>query len=336
MFRKFFIALMILSLAFSCTKTEKSDSDKLVVYCYDAFASDWGTGPAVIPGFEEESGYNVELVACGDAVQMLNKLIAEKKNPKADVVIGLDSSLTSIVIRENILQQYVPENKENIKEDYIFDKDFYLTPYDYGYFSIVYDSSKIEAPTSFADLTDKKYEDKIIMIDPRTSSVGLGFMLWSIYLEEDNWLDYWSNLSGNLLTISDGWDRAYGLFTAGEAPMVLSYTTSPVYHIQYEDEYKYKAAIFSEGHYVQIEGAGIVAGAENLDGAKAFINYMLTNNFQDEVALTNYMYPVTKTAELPESFGELELPSKFFALDSLEIEKNNSQWISQWRAELIK
>ena len=41
----------------------------------------------------------------------------------------------------------------------------------------------------------------------------------------------WAKLKDRVLTVTPGWSEAYGLFTKGEAPMVLSYTTSPAYHM---------------------------------------------------------------------------------------------------------
>ncbi|MBN2652376.1 MAG: thiamine ABC transporter substrate-binding protein [Spirochaetales bacterium] len=336
MIKKTILIFFLICSFVSCSKKEKVETKSLTIYCYDAFASEWGTGPAVIPVFEEDYGIKVNLVACGDSVQMLNKVLSEKKRPKADLILGFDNSLLSIVKEKKILQQYRSSGLDNVDDSYIFDKENFLTPYNYGFFSIIYDSSQIEAPKSLDDLLDAKYEKQLIMIDPRTSTVGLGFLLWTLHEYEDSWLDYWGKLSGNILTISDSWDRAYGLFTLGEAQMVLSYTTSPAYHIEYENQTKYKAAIFEDGHYIQIEGAGIVAGTKNLDAAKAFIDFMLSNKFQDLVPLTNFMYPVSKTANLPESFLQLERPSKFFELESSIISEKNNQWISSWRTKLAE
>ena len=83
--------------------------------------------------------------------------------------------------------------------------------------------------------------------------------------------------------------------------MVLSYTTSPGYHLEYEDSEVFRAAIFNEGHPIQIELAGLLAGAANRENAQRFLDFMLTPSFQDHIPLTNWMYPVTPIA-LPDSF----------------------------------
>ena len=57
-------------------------------------------------------------------------------------------------------------------------------------------------------------------------------------------IDELAKLKGRMLTVTPGWSESYGLFTKGEAPMVLSYTTSPAYHMIAEGTEKYQAAAF--------------------------------------------------------------------------------------------
>ena len=121
----------------------------------------------------------------------------------------------------------------------IFDDSFHAVPFDYGYFAINYNSSVVSnPPASLEDLTKPEFEDSLILMDPRTSSPGLGFFLWTVEVYGNAFTDYWERLMPSVLTITDGWDSGYGLYTAGEAPLVLSYTTSPPYHVEYEGNRK--------------------------------------------------------------------------------------------------
>jgi thiamine transport system substrate-binding protein len=173
---------------------------------------------------------------------------------------------------------------------------------DYSYFAMVYDSERLlRAPRSLEDLTRPEYAGKIILLDPRTSSPGLGFFGWVREVYGENWLDYWRRLKPSILTIASGWDQGYGLFTAGEAPLVLSYTTSPGYHLEYEETERYQAAIFDDGHPIQIEAAGLLAAAAHRENGKRFLDFMLSPAFQELIPLTNWMYPV-RDIPLPDSF----------------------------------
>ena len=207
-----------------------------------------------------------------------------------------------------------------------------MIPFDYGYFSVVYDSEKLRTPPKhFTDLTSAEYKRRLIVEDPRSSTPGLGFLLWSIKLLENRHEDFWQKLKANILTVTPGWDSAYAMFKKGEAPMVISYTTSPAYHIINENTDRYKAAIFPEGHYIQIEVAGIVKYTKNKNLAQSFIDYMLSPQFQKEIPTKNYMYPANKDVELPEAFKSLPKPKKMLIIKEDILSKKLAKWINGWR-----
>ena len=318
-------------------KVENSESSNLVIYAYDSFVSEWGPGPVVIPLFEEEYGVKVNLISAGDSGQVLQKAILEKDNPKADILIGIDNNLLAKALEESIFSPYKPENISKVQKKLLFDPEYNVIPFDYGFFSIIYDSQKIkDPPASLEDLLQPKYKKSLIMMDPRTSSPGLGFLLWTIAEYGDNFTDYWTKLKESILTVTDGWDTGYGLFTSGEAPMVLSYTTSPAYHVEYENTTRYRAAVFPEGHYMQIEGLGIVKNAPNRKMAEKFVEFALSKEFQNAIPLTNWMYPASDEVNLPDSFDYAPVPEKKLLLPSNEIRENVDKWLTQWTDSVTK
>jgi len=309
----------------------------LTIYAYDSFVSEWGPAGKVIPKFEKKYNVTVQVISVGDAGQVLNRAILEKKRPKADIILGIDNNMLSKALDTGILVPYVSPNLKLIPEELIFDKTHHITPFDHGYFAIVYDSMKLKnPPKSFEELLRPEFKDKLILEDPRTSSPGLGFLLWTIKVYGENYLRYWERLKPNILTITEGWDTAYGLFTSGEAPMVLSYTTSPAYHVEYEDTTRYRALIFREGNYLQIEGMGILKGSKNMELSKKFIDFILTEDFQEEIPLTNWMFPVNPGVKLPDSFSYAPAPNTILSMDSYEIQKNQKRWIDEWLKVVAK
>ena len=303
----------------------------LVIYAYDSFVSEWGPGPKVIPKFEDMHGVTVRVVSVGDAGQVLSRAIIEKDNPLADIIVGIDNNMLSRALEEDILDPYRSQNLDRIPAELVFDPSNSVTPFDYGYFAFVYDSEALaEPPRSLEDLTDQRFRKKIIVEDPRTSSPGLGFLLWTIRIYGDGYLDYWSRLMPNLLTITDGWDTAYGMFTSGEAPLVLSYTTSPAYHVEYEQTERYRALLFEQGNYLQIEGMGILKGAPHRQLAQRFFDYILSEDFQKEIPLTNWMYPVDPSVGTPESFRFAPRPETSLQLAAEEIRRNQDRWVTAW------
>lgn len=305
--------------------------EELVIYAYDSFIS-WGLAEATMHAFEEAHNCTISLIGTGDAGQVLNRVILEKNNPQADIVVGIDNNYLAKALQHDVLTPYKPANIELVPEDLWFDPSFHLTPFEYGFIAFVYDSEKIpEPPTSLQALTEPAWKETIILEDPRTSSPGVAFLLWTIAVfGEDGYLEYWEALKPSILTITDGWDSAYGMFTAGEAPMVLSYATSPAYHVEVEQSTRYLAAPMTDGFYRQIEGMGIVKGAKHPELAQQFIEWMLTEEFQQEIPLTQWVFPVNPNVELPASFAYAAKAETFLSLAPERIEAHYDEWLKAW------
>jgi len=303
----FITTLFVICLPFfvSCKKekTQEVHDNELVIWAYDSFISEWGPGPDVSKVFEEKTGIKIRWGSGGDAGFLLSRLLLEGENSGADIILGLDQNLAGRALDSGLLEAYRPKGAELIFPELIIDADFRLTPMDYSYFAIVYDSERLPVvPVCLEDLTNLSYRQSLILMDPRTSSPGLGFFGWIKDVYGANWQDYWRRLKPSILTIAEGWSSAYGLFTRGEAPMVLSYTTSPGYHLEYEQTEHIKAAIFTDGHPLQIEAAGLLKAGKNKENGKAFLDFMLSPDFQSIIPLTNWMYPVIDIP-LPHSFS---------------------------------
>jgi thiamine transport system substrate-binding protein len=300
-----FLAILLLG---SC---RKADEAQLVIWTYGSFVSEWGPGPQVSRVFEEKTGIKISWVSHGDSGEIFSRLLTEGAGPRADIILGIDQNLAPRILDTGLLEGYRPAGYENIFPELILDEEFpqnpRLIPMDHGYLAIVYDSEALpNPPGSLEDLTDPRFAAGLILIDPRTSSLGLGFFGWvrEIYGDagQHAWQDYWRRLQPSILTSTGGWSAAYGLFTRGEAPMVLSYTSSPGYHLEYEGTDRYRAAMFAQGHPLQIEAAGLLRSARNRDNARLFLDFMLSPDFQGIIPTTNWMYPVLDIP-LPASFS---------------------------------
>ena len=317
------LTLLVCSL-FGCKKTDDQRSKQVIVYAYDSFSGEWGPGPEIARLFKEKTGMEVIFADCEDGGQVLSKAILEKKDPYADVVIGIDNNLWKQAYDEGILDSFVPSNANEVKaelwaklnplENIVTDADVKsskatLTPFDFSPFAFIFNTkSGIEAPKCLEDLTKDIYAKKIILMDPRTSTPGLGFETWVKTVYGDRADDYMKRLEPSILTMTPGWSAGYGMFTDGEAPLVISYTTSPAYHIEYGEGDQFQALIFDDGHIMQVEGAGIVKGAKNKKGAQAFIEFLISPEAQNVIPLTQWMFPVNSTIALPKSYDYAPVP----------------------------
>ncbi|MFH0972290.1 MAG: thiamine ABC transporter substrate-binding protein [Candidatus Micrarchaeota archaeon] len=301
--------------------TQPDGTSTLTIYTYDGIASKYGLGPKIFPKFEKECGCKLNVIAKGDVGAMVSQLIFEKNGPKADVALGIDNTFKEKVGKEGLFEEYRPIAKGI--NDSFFAGDYHFIPFDWGYVAFVYDSEKIDAPKNLEELTEKKYARKIVIEDARTSSPGKVFLYWVASEYGERTRDYLERLRPNLLTIAPGWTEAYNLFLQGEAPIVLSYSTSPAYHIINENTTKYKAAIFPR-MYRQIEYVGVAKGAKNQELAKKFVEFMLSNDAQEEIALGNYMYPARNGIKLPDAFNS-KMPAEALA----EIQEGD-KWLKIW------
>lgn len=307
-----------------------SAQEKLTIYTYDSFTAEWGPGPIVEKAFEAECKCDVTFVSVADGVALLNRIKLEGANTKADLVLGLDTNLTAEARASGL---FAPHGvlADGVTIPGGWSDDTFL-PYDYGYFAVVYDTEKLKTPpASLKDLVEGDKSQKIVIQDPRTSTPGLGLLLWIKAVYGDDAPEAWAKLKDRVLTVTPGWSEAYGLFTKGEAPMVLSYTTSPAYHIIADKTERYQAASFSEGHLLQVEVAGLTAKGAANPLAKQFMAFMLTPGFQDAVPETQWMLPAAKTSKpLNEAFDRMVKPVKDLTIPSEEIAAKRKAWIDEW------
>lgn len=313
--------------------TPASAAETLTIYTYESFTAEWGPGPQVEKAFEATCGCDVDFVAVADGVALLNRLRLEGERTKADIVLGLDTNLVTDAKQTGLFKPHGVDTARVTVPGGFSDDTF--IPYDYGYFAVVYDSESLASPpASLRDLIETG-DDKIVIQDPRTSTPGLGLLLWIKSVYGDKAPAAWEKLSERILTVTPGWSEAYGLFTGGEAPMVLSYTTSPAYHMIVEETERYKAAAFSEGHYMQVEvAAQTLHGADNPLAAQ-FLDFMISPDFQDIIPQTNWMLPAAPTSEpLPAAFGTLVKPAASLLMSPEEVAANRAEWVAEWRAAL--
>ena len=304
-------------------------AEKLTIYTYDSFVSEWGPGPIVEKIFEDKYEIDLQFIAVDSAATLLNKIILEGENTKADLVLGLDMNLFNAAEKSEL---FVSHNLKNINNKLTlplnWESDIFV-PYNYGYFAFVYNNKTLKnPPLSMEDLIYKT-DARIVIQDPRTSTPGLGLLTWMKALYGDSAQNKWSQLNKKIISVTKGCtDAYYNFFMAREADMVLSYSTSPAAHIMFEENYDISASTFKEGNYISVEFAGILNSSKNKQMANKFLDFMISDDFQKVIPGTNIMYPVTNV-EMPEAFNKLEIP-KFLQLDPKDINDNKDAWINEW------
>lgn len=323
-------------LALSCAATFSTSAlaeqkPTLTVYTYDSFTSDWGPGPKIKQAFESQCGCNLNFVALDDGGSVLSRIRLEGNNTKADVVLGLNNNIMAQAQQTGLLAKHdVDTSQVTIPGGW---NNPYFVPFDYGYFAFVYNKTKMKNPPKSLKELIERDDFNIIYQDPRTSITGQGLLLWVKAVYGDDAAQAWQKIANKTVTVSKGWSDSYPMFLKGESDMVLSYSTSPAYHIIAENDDQYAAADFAEGQYAQIELAAKVASTKHPKLADEFMHFILTDDFQSVMATGNWMYPVTDV-ELPKGYDQLTVPSKMLSLEPETVAKQLKGWIREWQTAL--
>lgn len=328
MLRRLLLAILSLGLATGLAQAQPKPT--LTVYTYGSFAGKYGPGKSVKERFEAECACELVWVTAEDAGSLVGRLRLEDEGTKADAVVGLDMNLAAEAKALGIFAPHGVDVKD-LSLPIQWQDDTFI-PFDWGYLAFVYDSNKLaDPPTSLKELVEDASGPKVVLQDPRTSAPGLGFLLWMQKVYGDKAGEAWARLKPRIVTFTKGWSEAYGLFMKGEADMVMSYTTSPAYHIVAEKKDNYKAAAFSEGHYLHVELAGITRTTKQPELTKKFLTFVLSEPFQSAMPEGNWMMPAKNPpGGLPEAFKGLVQPSRALLFTPEEVQQNRRAFIDSW------
>ncbi len=308
-----------------------AETPELTVYTYDSFVADWGPGPQIETAFEKVCGCDLKLVGVGDGAAILARIRLEGARARADVVLGLDTSLTATATATGLFAPHSLSLRYSLPVTW---DDPVFVPYDWGYFAFVHNAG-LAAPANFRALAAS--DVRIVIQDPRSSTPGLGLLLWVKTAYGDGAAEIWAGLADNIVTVTKGWSEAYGLFLDGEADMVLSYTTSPAYHLIAEGDAGKAAALFDEGHYLQIEVAARLAGTDQPELADQFLRFMLSPDIQALIPTGNWMYPaITPPDGLPEGFDSLVQPTRALLADAAGANRMRDDALAEWLSALSR
>jgi thiamine transport system substrate-binding protein len=307
-----------------------AETPVLTVYAPDYFVSEWGPGPKIEELFEAQCACDLQFKP-GD---LLPRLLLEGERTEADVVIGLNTDVTQRARASGLFAEHgvdlSPLTLPVAWDDPVF------VPFNYSHTAFVYDSTRVTAPESFDALLAAE-DLRLVIQDPRTSISGLALALWVQAVYGDAAEDAWTQLAPKIVTVTRGWSESYGLFTDGEADMVLSYTTSPAYHMIAEEDFTKKAAIFPEGHYFLVELAARVATSDEPDLAQEFLAFVLSEPFQEMIATGNWSIPAALPQDRwPEGFQALDLPESVLFYSEDEAAEVRDTAIEAWRRALSR
>ncbi|WP_340375631.1 thiamine ABC transporter substrate-binding protein [Streptomyces sp. SS7] len=328
-----------------------ADSRTVTLVSHDS----WAVSKNVLADFEKKSGYKVKVLTDGDAGQAVNKAILTKDNPQGDVFFGVDNTLLSRALDNGLFQSYEAKGLDRVGGAYQLDSGKHrVTPVDYGDICVNYDKKyfadhKLAPPTSYDDLIKPAYKNLLVTENASTSSPGLGFVLGTAAkYGDDGWADYWKKLKANGVKVVDGWEQAYNEEFSGSAggrkagadrPLVVSYASSPPAEVIYGDPRPSTAptGVATGTCFRQIEFAGLLSNAGNAKGGKALIDFLISQEFQKDMPLNMFVYPVVEGVGVPAEFTAYGPAAKApETMDPAKIAQHRDQWVKSWTSLVLK
>jgi thiamine transport system substrate-binding protein len=304
----------------------------------------FAVSPDVLKEFSDRTGIMVQLLKGDDAGAVVNQAILSKDHPQGDVLYGIDNTLLSKGLDNGLFEPYSSPELSAIDGSFDLDSTQHrVTPIDESDVCLNYDK-RVAAPTLLDDLKKPEFKDKVVVENPATSSPGLAFLLATVAkFGEDHYLDYWRALKANGLKVDDGWAQAYfDDFTVGGSTgtrtVVVSYATSPPADVVAATPPKTATdvGVVDDGCFRQIEFAGVLKGTTHAAAAHAFIDFLLSKPFQEDMPLQMFVYPVRKGAALPAAFTTYSAkPVHVVDIPQDKIRQSREQWIKDWTSTVL-
>ena len=337
------IILLFVILILSCNKQDENEIAEeiptLNIYAVDVFLNE-DFYENTIPIFTKIFNCEVSITKFPNALSMLEKAILEKDSTDIDLLFGIDNTLLFLAEQDSLFIQYESNNLHNIHEDLILDKEHRINPVCFSNIAFNYNSYVIsDPPITFGEMQDGKFKDQIIILDPRTSSIGRAMLYWSVAaFGRNGYGHFWRSIKENVFSIFDNQNDAYNAYLAGEAPMIIGMETTPIYHILHDNIDKYKSTIPQEGGFKFIIGVGILTSSQKKYNARKFVDFLLSKEFQEMITEEMWMKPANKKIKLPVNYEILPQISKDYTdeLTTRQTRWQYDEWITKWKRIMLK
>lgn len=313
--KKVLACILVLTLLCGCALAEGS----LVLYY--SHASDWSD--PIIQGFSEKYDVDVELVGLGTG-ELISRIIAESANPQADILWG--GVVESYIPIEEYLASYESPQIPNLQEGTWDEDNFKWYPFDLEPMVMIYNTEMVEeAPTAWADLLREEFKGTIASADPVQSSSAFGVIqsIIAAYGQEDGGgYEFLEKLVPQLDgKLTSGSSAVYKGVSDGEYAVGLTYEEAAL---------KYIAAgatidvVYpTEGTGILISPVAMVNGAPNAENAKLFIDYVLSEEAQSQLAAVNRRSSRT----------DIELPDNFVPTTEIPKADYSTEWVVEHTEE---
>lgn len=261
----------------SSSETSAAGSGKVTVY----MPSPAGLADKLAAAFTEQTGIEVEQFQ-GTTGEILARLETEAANPVADVVILASWSDGLSMKADDQIISYTPANADKIQDGWI-DEDSMLFGYSASAVGVIYNTTIYpELNADWADLADSQYADDIAIPDPEKSGACKDFLA-GLVTGLDNGQDIIQSWADNGLTVPGANAAALEAVTTGEKGILIAGVDYNAYS-SINDGEPINIYYPASGTIINPRPAMIMKTAPDMDNAKAFVDFLFSDEAQQLVA----------------------------------------------------
>lgn len=246
-----------------------------------------GLNEKYVAAFEEETGVKVDLFE-GTTGEILARLEAEKDNPVADVVVLASWSDGLAMKNDGGLESYEAKDSDKLYPEFL-DADHQLFGTSASAVGVIYNTTIYESiDADWSDFADEAYNGDIAMPDPEKSGAAKDFLAGYFSENKDDWKT-WEDVAANGLTIPGANKAALEAVTTGEKGILLAGVDYNAYKSIDEGE-PLEIYYPKSGTVVNPRPAMILKTSKNMDNAKAFVDFLISDKAQ-ELVVDAYLLP---------------------------------------------
>ncbi|WP_208585587.1 ABC transporter substrate-binding protein [Gracilibacillus suaedae] len=287
-----------------------TDENTITVYS----AGPGGLAENIQEAFEEETGIKVEMFQSTTG-KILSRLEAEANNPVADVVVLASVPSMEGLKSEDKLQAYKSENGESTNPEWS-DSDHYYYGYSAAALGVAYNTNQVKSLNAdWDEFSDPEWQGRVAMPDPTSSGSAVDFLFGLTNQNDNGWETVQSWLDNDLL-IAGANKEALNSVITGDNDVVVSAVDYMTYKAKDSGE---PVDIYypESGTVISPRAAGILADAHNVEGAQAYIDFLLSDTAQQLVA-DAYILPSNDEIELNNRAPLSDIPTLPLDLENIE------------------
>lgn len=301
--------------------------DNLVIYS----AGPAGLAKNILAGFEEKHGIKVEMFQ-GTTGAVLARIEAEKSNPIVDVVVLASYPAAAGIKTQGITMAYPEALHADMLHDGWVDADYHFFGYSGSALGITYNTSLVnEPPTDWSDMAKPEWKDLVNIPDPQLSGSALDFVSGYINAVGDSGWNLFDELKKNDVAVAGANKAALDPVITGAKAAVMAGVDYMAYSAKAKGE-PVDVIYPASGTVVNPRPAAILEWSKNVENARLFIDYLLSDEAQQFV-MSAYIIPGRKDIEADNRVNMKDIPLLDYDWDWME---QNAEMVTQRLVDIFK